>query len=130
MITSLRNKSYEERLAQLKLFSLEKRRLQGKISECFNMLNGFTNVDVSSMFPIDRGSRARSNGVKLRCKRVQMDCTKFSFANDVIRELNNLLPSVMQCDTKKNYLRTNRTPSPQSRYPIKSKFVPNALQGV
>ncbi len=31
MIPSLRNKSYEERLARLNLFSLEKRRLRGKL---------------------------------------------------------------------------------------------------
>ncbi len=31
MIPSLRNKSYEERLARLNLFSLEKRRIQGKL---------------------------------------------------------------------------------------------------
>ncbi len=35
MITSLRNKPYEERLARLNLFSLEKRRLRGKLIEFF-----------------------------------------------------------------------------------------------
>ncbi len=34
MIPSLRSKSYDERLAQINLFSLEKRRLRGKL-ECF-----------------------------------------------------------------------------------------------
>ncbi len=53
MITSLRNKSNEEKLAQLNLFSLEKRRLRGKIIECFKILKGFTNVDVNKMFSID-----------------------------------------------------------------------------
>ncbi len=43
MITSLRNKPYEERLVRLKLFSLEKRKLSGKITECFKILEGFTN---------------------------------------------------------------------------------------
>ncbi len=32
MIPSLRNKSYEERLARLNLFSIEKRRLRGKLT--------------------------------------------------------------------------------------------------
>ncbi len=44
MIPSLRNKSYEERLARLSLFSLEKRRLRGKLVECFRILEGFMNV--------------------------------------------------------------------------------------
>ncbi len=46
MITSLRNRSYEERLAQPNRFSLEKRRLRGKIIECFKIFKGFTNVDL------------------------------------------------------------------------------------
>ncbi len=99
MITSLRNKSYEERLARLNLFSLEKRRLQGKNIECFKILKGFTDVDANKLFSIDNTSRTRNNGIKLRCKQVQLDCTIFSFTNDVLREWNKLPPSVVQCDT-------------------------------
>ena len=99
MITSLRNKSYEERLASLNLFSLEKRRLRGKLIECYKILKGFTNVDANKLFSIDNSARTRSNGVKLRCKQVQLDCTKFFFTNDVVREWNKLPPSVVQCDT-------------------------------
>ncbi len=40
MIPSLRNKSYEERLARLHLLSLEKRCLRGKLIECFKILKG------------------------------------------------------------------------------------------
>ncbi len=103
MITSLRNKSYEERLARLNLFSLEKRRLRGKIIECLKILKGFTNVDASKLFSIDNTSRTRNNRIKLICKQVQLDCTKFFFTNDVVREWNKLPPSVVQCDTKNSF---------------------------
>ncbi len=96
MITSLRNKSYEERLASLNLFSREKRRLRGKLIECFKILKGFTNVDASKLFSVDDTSRARSNGVALRCNQVQLDSTKFFFTNDVVSEWNKLSPSVVQ----------------------------------
>ncbi len=79
MIPSLRNKSYEERLASINLFSLEKRRLRGKLNECFKILKGFTNVDASKLFSVDDTSRTRSNGVKLRCKQAQLHSTKFVF---------------------------------------------------
>ncbi len=98
MVTFLRNKSYEERLARLNLFSLEKRRLRGKLIECFKIIKGFTNVDASKLFSVDDTSRTRSNGVKRRCKQVQLDSTKLYF-NDVVREWNKLSPSVVQCDT-------------------------------
>ncbi len=99
MITSLRNKSYEERLTSINLFSLEKCRLRGKFIECFKILKGFPNIDASKLFSIDNTSRTRSNGIKLRCKQVQLDSTKFFVINDVVREWNKLPPSVVQCDT-------------------------------
>ncbi len=49
MIPSLRNESYKERLARLNLFSLEKRRLRGKLIECFKLLEEFTNVDANTV---------------------------------------------------------------------------------
>ncbi len=36
---------------------------------------------------------------KLRCKQMQIYSTKFFFTNDIVREWNKLLPSVVQCDT-------------------------------
>ncbi len=53
MTPYLRNKSYEERLARLNLFSLEKRRLRGKLIENFEIRKGFTNVDASKLFSVD-----------------------------------------------------------------------------
>ncbi len=97
MIPSLRNKSYEERLVPLNLFSLEKRRLQGKLIECFKILKGFTNVDANRLL-IDDSSQTRSNGVKLKSKQLYLDCTKFFFNSDIKREWNMLPPSVVQCN--------------------------------
>ncbi len=51
------------------------------------------------MFSIDNTSRTRTNEIKLRCKQVQLDCTKFFFSNEVVREWIKLPPSVMQYDT-------------------------------
>ncbi len=76
MITSLHNKSYEERLARVNLFSLKKRQLWGNIIECFKILKRLTNVNASKLFSIDNTSRTRNNRIKLRCRQVQLDCTK------------------------------------------------------
>ncbi len=109
MIPSLCNTSYEERLARLHLFSLEKRRLRGKLTECFKVLKEFTNVDTNRLFLTDDSSRTRSNEVKLRCKQLHLDCTKFFFINDVVRECNKLPPSVVQCNTINSF--TNKLDS-------------------
>ncbi len=71
-ITSLSDNSCEERLASLNLFSLEKRRLRGKLIECFKILKGFTNVDASKLFSVDDTSRTRSNGVRFRYKQYKI----------------------------------------------------------
>ncbi len=97
MIPSLRNKPHEERLSHLNLFSLEKRRLRGKLIECFKVLNGFTNVDGTKLFVVDDSSRTRSNGANLTCKQVNSDCAKYFFTNGVVRDWNKLPPSVVQC---------------------------------
>ncbi len=62
-------------------------------------LKVFTNVDASKLFSVDDTSRIRSNGVKLRCKQLQLDSSKFFFTDDLVREWNKLTPSVVQCDT-------------------------------
>ncbi len=99
MIPSLHNKTYEERLSTLNMLSLEKRGLQGKLIECFKILNDFTNVDISKLFLIDDILRTRNNGINLKCRQVNSDCIKFFFTNVVVRELTKLPPSVLQCNT-------------------------------
>ncbi len=95
MILSLRNKSYEERLARLSLFSLEKRCFLGKLREYFRILKGFTNADANKLFLIDDLLRTRSNEVKLIYIQIQLDCIKF-FTNDVVKEWNKLPPFMVQ----------------------------------
>ncbi len=66
--------------------------------ECFEILKGFTNVDTSKTISIEKTSQIRSKGVKLQCKQVQLDCTKFFFTNDTVRKWNKLPPLVLQCN--------------------------------
>ncbi|KAF2347077.1 hypothetical protein FHG87_022167 [Trinorchestia longiramus] len=65
IILSLRNLSYERRLQQLELISLEQRKLRGQLMETFKYLNGFNDVTLEGFF--DRGDKVRviNNGHKL-----------------------------------------------------------------
>ncbi len=39
------------------------------------------------------------NEIKFTCRKTELDCTKFLFTNDVVREWNKPPPSLVQCIT-------------------------------
>ena len=99
LIPSIRNKSYHERLKELNLFSLEKRRARGQLIECFKTLNGFNNVDASKIFTVDHSGRTRGNGMKLKGQRANLDVTKHFYTHEIINEWNSLPTSVVNSKT-------------------------------
>ena len=107
LIPHLRNKPYEERLLELNLFSLTKRRLRGKLIECFKIIKGFSKIEMENLFSFAPELPTRGNGLKLMGRRVNLDCTKYFFTNDIINKWNNLPESVVSSttiDTFKNKL--------------------------
>ncbi len=58
--------------------------------ECSEIVTEFTSVAADKLFSNDDLSRTRSNGIKLRCRQVELDYTKFVFTNNVVREWNKL----------------------------------------
>jgi hypothetical protein len=68
LIPSIRNKGYERRLNDLKLFTLEKRRLRGQLIETFKILKGLSNIDYGSLFTLNENN-TRNHGWKISLKR-------------------------------------------------------------
>ena len=86
MIPELRDLSYEERLKECGLTTLETRRLRGDQIEVFKILNGYENIDRNMFFSLKKDSRTRGHEVKLVKDQCRLDIRKHSFSQRTINE--------------------------------------------
>lgn len=99
LIPALRRKSYEDRLRELKLFSLEFRRHRGDMIEVWKIMTGKENIRKEDLFVLDDNSRTRNNGFKLKGKRLNLEITGHFFTHRVINEWNRLPADVVNAET-------------------------------
>ncbi|KAK4824210.1 hypothetical protein QYF61_012124 [Mycteria americana] len=85
MSRGMKHLSYEERLRQLGLFSLEKRRLQGDLIVAFQYLKGAYRKDGDRLFRRACSDRTRGDGFKLKEGRFRLEIRKKLFTLRVVR---------------------------------------------
>jgi len=95
MIQGPEHLSYGERLRELWLFSLQKRRLRGDLIAAFQYLKGAYKKDGNKLFSKACCNRTRGNGFKLKEVRFRLNIRKKCFTMRVVKHWKRLPREVL-----------------------------------
>ena len=98
MVKGFSKLDYEERLARLNLYKLERRRSRGDMIETFKIIKGLENIN-SEQFFIKSTTNLRGHNCKLFKKRANKICRQNFFSQRVVDPWNKLPQSIVDSES-------------------------------
>ena len=102
MVSGLKGQTYEEKLHELKMQSLEDRRIYMDMVETFKILNGYSKVDPGTWFCHLTGRETRQTNHRHNLMRTRVSNTDLRnnfFSQRVISKWNSLPPTIKNATT-------------------------------
>jgi len=103
MVRGLEHLSYEERLRELGLFSLEKKRLWGNLTAAFQYLKGAYRRAGGGLFTRALDDRTKGNGFKLKKGRFRLGIRKKFFTMRVVKHWKRLPRDVVDAPSLETF---------------------------
>ena len=104
LIPGIRNKTYEERLKYLKLFSIKRRAIRGDLIQMFKFVKNIDKIDLDKFFEFDKNPICRGHSFKIKKKYSRTDIRKYSFSQRIVDHWNKLpLVLVENCETVETF---------------------------
>jgi len=103
MVRGMEHLSYEERLRELGLFSLEKRRLRGHLIVVFYYLKGAYRKDGDKLFSRACSDRTGGNSFKLKEGRFRLDIRQNFFTMRVVKQWHRLPREVVDAPSLETF---------------------------
>ena len=103
-VRGLRGRSYEERLLELDMFSLEKRRKKSDLIQAFKIIKGIDKVDRNHWFelysdaPNVRQTRLNEDPLNIRLQSInRTDIRTNFFSQRIVNDWNRLPSDIKEC---------------------------------
>ena len=99
LIPNLRHKTYEERLKELKLMTLEQRHIRQDLLTFYNIINKNMNINIEGIVEIIGSQKTRGNSFKIRPKHARLEIRKNTFFERIWKTWNELPEEVVSAKT-------------------------------